>query len=167
MSVHLLDVLPTDVSADALGLVLDAPVPETLVELRLHDADAGELTLGIIGASHVVTAAAADGTLTEQVSCDAVRSGGRRLPALEERRGYRFTSRTERVGADELRHRAQQLREQSALGNWLCAAFPGDGDALTVLTGLADAGEWRWRTWHLYPGAADGVIVETESRWRP
>lgn len=167
MSVHLLEVEPTDVAADALGLVLDAPAPDTLAELRLHDALAGSLTLGVLGASHVVVAEADGRVLTEQVSCDAVRSGGRRLPEVEERHGYRFVSRTEQVPADEFRRRAAALREQSSGEGWVCGAFPGDRDALTALTATAHAGQWHWRTWHLYPGVGGGTVVATESRWRP
>ncbi len=44
---------------------------------------------------------------------------------------------------------------------------PGDRDALTALTATADAGQWHWRTWHLYPGDGGGTVVSTESRWRP
>lgn len=167
MSVHLLEVEPADVAADALGLVLDAPVPATLAELHLHDGLAGSLTLGVLGASHVVVAEADGRTLTEQVSCEAVRSGGMRLPEVEERHGYRFVSRTELVAEDEFRRRAAALREKSSGEGWVCGAFPGDRDALTALTAAARAGQWHWRTWHLYPGDGGGTVVSTESRWRP
>ncbi|MBM4498616.1 DUF2617 family protein, partial [Rhodococcus hoagii] len=100
-------------------------------------------------------------------SCEAVRSGGMRLPEVEERHGYRFVSRTELVPEDEFRLRAAALREQSSGEGWVCGAFPGDRDALTALTATADAGQWHWRTWHLYPGDGGGTVVSTESRWRP
>lgn len=167
MSVHLLDVAPSDVDADALGLVLDAPVPKALAELHLRDEEAGALTLGVLGASHVVTASAPGRLFTEQVSCDARRAGGRELPELDERTGYRFVSRVERVPTAELRRRAERLRAQAGGDDWICGAFPGDGDALTALTAVATGGEWHWRTWHLYPGPVTGTVVETESRWRP
>ena len=48
---------------------------------------------------------------------------------------------------------------------WLCGAFPGDAAALTALTGAPLDGGWTWRTWHLYPGPEEGVIVTTRSRW--
>ncbi|WP_305091774.1 DUF2617 family protein [Prescottella sp. R16] len=167
MSVHVLDVVPTDISADALGLLLDAPAPDTLADLRLSDPVAGTVVLGVLGASHVVVADA-DGTrFTEQVSCDAVRSGGRALPETEERHGYRFSSRVERVSGTELRKRARDLRDRATAADWVCAGFPGHPDALTVLTATAYSGEWRWRTWHLYPGGDSGTVVTTESRWRP
>lgn len=167
MSVHLLDVDPTDVAADALGLVLDAPAPVMLASLRLRDRAAGTVTLGVLGASHVVIGETDGAAITEQVSCEAIRAGGRRLPEVEERHGYRFESRTERVPAAELRRRAEDLRARSRDARWVCGAFPGDRDALTALTAVAQSGEWRWRTWHLYPGEGHGTVVATESRWRP
>ncbi|WP_241387690.1 DUF2617 family protein [Rhodococcus sp. CH91] len=167
MSLHMLDIAPRDVSAAALGLVLDAPAPTPLVSTQLTDPLAGTLILGVLGASHVVTAERGEHILTEQVSCDAVDAGGRPLPDHADRDGYRFRSRTTLVQRAELAQRAKELRRTAASAyHWLCAEFPGD-DALTVLTGAADAGEWHWRTWHLYPCADTGVIVETESRWRP
>ncbi|WP_137723729.1 DUF2617 family protein [Prescottella subtropica] len=167
MSVHLLDVAPTDVAADALGLVLGAPAPDTLAELRLSDPVAGTVTLGVLGASHVVVAESGDTVFTEQVSCDAVASGGRRLPAAEQQDGYRFAARVEHVTETELRDRARDLRADAAADDWVCAGFPGDPDALTALTATADGGQWHWRTWHLYPGRGSGTVVTTESRWRP
>lgn len=168
MSVHLLDVESRDVSAGQLGLVVDAPAPRPLVELNLTDPAAGVLTLGVLGASHVVTATSRGRTLTEQVSCDAIAAGGRPLPDVEHRHGYRFASRTETVSRRALGRRAETLRDQAGdRSRWLCAAFPGDRDALTVLTAAATGGHWSWRTWHLYPRRDESVIVETESRWLP
>lgn len=168
MSVHLLDVETRDVSAGQLGLVVDAPAPRPLVELNLTDPAAGELTLGVLGASHVVTATARGRTLTEQVSCDAIAAGGRPLPDVEHRQGYRFTSHIETVSRRALGRRAEMLRTGAAgRSGWLCAEFPGDRDALTVLTAAATGGHWHWRTWHLYPYRDESVIVETESRWQP
>ena len=168
MSTHILDITPRDVAASALGLVIDAPAPIPLVSTQLTDSATGTLTLGVLGASHVVTARSGEHTLTEQVSCDAVDAGGRPLPDREERAGYRFRSCTTTVLRAELAQRAKELRgTASTTSGWLCAGFPGDDDALTALTGTIASGEWHWRTWHLYPAAATGVIVETESRWRP
>ncbi|WP_068159318.1 DUF2617 family protein [Rhodococcus phenolicus] len=168
MTVHLLDVESRDVSAGRLGLVVDAPAPRPLVALNLTDPVAGALTLGVLGASHVVTATARGRTLTEQVSCDAIGAGGRPLPDAEHRGGYRFASRTESVSRRALGRRAETLRAKAAdRSGWLCAAFPGDRDALTVLTAAAADGQWHWRTWHLYPYRDESVIVETESRWQP
>ena len=66
MTVHALAVEPLDVSADALGLLLDAAPPAALAELRLTDGDGSELVLGVLSASHVVTATRPGHRLTEQ-----------------------------------------------------------------------------------------------------
>ena len=84
------------------------------------------------------------------------------------RQGYRFTSHIETVSRRALGRRAEMLRTGAAgRSGWLCAEFPGDRDALTVLTAAATGGHWHWRTWHLYPYRDESVIVETESRWQP
>ena len=167
MTLHRLEVLPRDVDAEALGLLLDAPVPPTLAELVLRSAT-GELVLGVLGASHAVAATAGGARLTEQVSCDAVAAGGRPLPRRARAGGYAMTSASTTVPAPELAATAAGLRARAADGPaWLCGAFPGDAAALTALTGSAVDGGWTWRTWHLYPGPEEGVIVTTRSRWTP
>jgi hypothetical protein len=167
MTLHRLQVLPRDVAADALGLLLDAPAPPTLAELELGHGDA-RLVLGVLGASHAVTATTGAGRLTEQVSCDAVAAGGRLLPRRARSGGYRMTSASRAVPAVDLAATAAELRARAADDDaWLCGAFPGDGAALTALTGAPLDSGWTWRTWHLYPGPEEGVIVTTHSRWTP
>jgi hypothetical protein len=166
MTLHRLEVLPRDVDADALGLLLDAPAPPTLAELVLRHGGA-RLVLGVLGASHAVTATAGTGRLTEQVSCDAVAAGGRPLPRSARAGAYRLTSASRTVPAAELVATASLLRSSAADESWVCGAFPGDGAALTALTGAPLDGGWTWRTWHLYPGPEEGVIVTTRSRWTP
>lgn len=166
MTLHRLRVLPRDVAADALGLLLDAPVPPTLAELALTHGDA-RLVLGVLGASHAVTATAGPARLTEQVSCDAVAAGGRPLPRSARAGAYRLTSESRTVPAAELAAVATDLRARADGADWVCGAFPGDGAALTALTGSPLDGGWTWRTWHLYPGPEEGVIVTTRSRWTP
>jgi hypothetical protein len=167
MTLHRLEVLPRDVAADALGLLLDAPVPPTLAELELRHGEQ-RLVLGVLGASHAVTATAGAGRLTEQVSCDAVAAGGQPLPRSARSGGYRMTSASRTVPVAGLAATAAELRTRAADDDaWLCGAFPGDGAALTALTGAALDGGWTWRTWHLYPGPEEGVIVTTQSRWTP
>ncbi len=167
MTLHRLQVLPRDVAAEALGLLLDAPAPPTLAELVLRSGE-GELVLGVLGASHAVTATTTAGRLTEQVSCDAVAAGGRPLPRSARSGGYRMTSESGTVPVAELAATAAELRDRAA-GDpaWICGAFPGDAAALTALTGSPVDGGWTWRTWHLYPGPEEGVIVTTRSRWTP
>lgn len=166
MSVHELDIVPRDVSADALGLLLDAPAPAALASVHLTEPGTGTVTLGVLGASHVVTATLDGRTLTEQVSCDAVEAGGRPLPDRAHRDGYVFSSRTVTVTRAELAERARTLRTAArSRADVLCASFPGAPDAVTALTAGVDGGGWLWQTWHLYPERDSGVIVETESRW--
>lgn len=167
MTVHDLRVEPQDVSADSLGLLLGAPAPAALAELRLSDGDGGELVLGVLSASHVVTATRRGAQLTEQVSCDAVAAGGTSLPARHEQDGYRLTTTTRTVPAADLSALAGRLRAQGDADGWLCGAFPGADAALTALSGSAVPGGWRWQTWHLYPGAVEGVVVETTTTWQP
>ena len=161
--------VPTrDVAAAALGLVLDAPAPPALASATLHGEHGGVLVLGVLGASHVVTATAAGQTRTEQVSCDAVGAGGDPLPARADRPGYRFTATVEQVPAVELDRRADELRAwATGHADRLCAAFPGHDAALTAVTGAETPTGWTWRTWHLYPGAGVGDVVTTHSDWSP
>ena len=167
MTLHDLQVEPLDVAADALGLLLDAPAPPVLAEVRLSDGNGGELLLGVLSASHVVTATRPGHRVREQVSCDALASGGQRLPARWEDDGYRLTTTTRTLPADALAALAVRLREQATGADWVCGTFPGADGALTALTGTAVAGGWGWRTWHLYPGSETGVVVETSSTWQP
>jgi hypothetical protein len=168
VTLHALQVPPRDVTADALGLVLDAPAPAPLAELTLHDGSRGALTLGVLGASHVVTATAAGHRLTEQVSCDAVAAGGHELPGRTRSGSYRLSSETREVGRRELEATADRLRHHAGSSDaWLCGTFPGDANALTALTASAVDGGWTWESWHLYPGAERSVIVTTRSRWTP
>ncbi len=169
MTVHQLAVQPRDVAAGELGLLLDAPAPTALAELRLHDGQGGELVLGVLGASHVITATAAGHRLTEQVSCDALAAGGERLPRRTRSGGYEMSSLITTVDRGELEATADRLRALAGHDPaWLCGAFPGSGSALTALTaGALPGGGWAWETWHLYPGGDTGEVVTTRSRWTP
>lgn len=169
MSLHRLDVVPRDVTAEALGLLLDAPAPATLAELRLEDGDGGTLVLGLLGASHVVTARRPGHLLTEQVSCDALAGGGRPLPPEHAAAGYTMASTTQLLPTDRLHALAAQLRQRSEDSQqWVCGSFPGDDAAVTALTGdVLPAGGWTWQTWHLYPGSDRGAVVTTQTRWQP
>lgn len=169
MTVHRLEIEPRDVAAEALGLLLDAPAPVPLAELTLDDQRGGLLLLGVLGASHAVTARCPGYLLTEQVSCDAVAAGGRPLPRTVTSGAYRMSSRTRAVSRSELEATAARLGAVACADDaWLCGTFPGASGALTALRGGAlGVGGWRWETWHLYPGAGEGVIVTTRSRWTP
>ncbi|MGY1823200.1 DUF2617 family protein [Geodermatophilus sp. SYSU D00079] len=164
-----LDVQPRDVSAGALGLLLHAPAPPALAEVRLHAEDGGTLVLGVLGASHVVTATVPGHRLTEQVSCDALAAGGSALPRHLRSGGFEIASAVSAVSRGELDATAEDLRARATDDPaWLCGRFPGSGSALTAVTGAPLAGGgWAWETWHLYPDGASGEIVTTRSRWTP
>ncbi|MBL7501793.1 DUF2617 family protein [Frankia sp. CNm7] len=168
-----LSVVPRDVRAASLGLLLGAPSPPALASVDMH-APHGVLTLAVLGASHAVSATSGPRRLTEQVSCDAVAAGGRPLPSRAEENGYTMTARVRTVDRRELDALAASLRAQGAgRPDWLCAAFPGDERAVTALTGAPTPRGWQWRTWHLYPGSRDRAsaraheVVTTHSRWEP
>ena len=167
MTAHLLEVVPRDVAAEELGLVLDAPAPPALAELVLRDG-ADRLVLGVLGSSHVVTAGRGAHRLVEQVSCDALAAGGVPLPRARETATYALRSRTRVLPAAEVAALAAELRDTADRDDaWLCATFPTSSAAVTALTGAPVAGGWSWRTWHLYPGPREGVVVSTTSRWTP
>ncbi|TYP81098.1 DUF2617 family protein [Blastococcus xanthinilyticus] len=169
MSVHLLDVEPRDVSAAALGLLLDRPAPAALARLELADGHGGSIVLGVLGASHVVTATLGRARVTEEVSCDAVGAGGDPLPRSTRSGGYRLTSAVTATDRAELDATADRLRALAAADPaWLCGAFPGSAGALTALTAQpVPGGGWAWQTWHLYPAGDRGEVVTTRTRWTP
>ncbi|OZM76684.1 DUF2617 family protein [Pseudonocardia sp. MH-G8] len=169
MSLHDLDVEPRDVRAEALGLLLDAPAPAALAQLTLDDGRGATLVLGVLGASHVVTAVADGQQITEQVSCDALAAGGQELPERAEVGAYTMSSTVTAPPRAEFDATAARLRIRAEREeHWLCGAFPGGAGALTALTAAAlPAGGWTWETWHLYPGPERSVIVTTRSRWTP
>jgi hypothetical protein len=161
---HQLAVSPADVSGAGLGLALNAPAPLPLASYRLHHPDGGDLVLGVLGASHVVTVEHANTRFSEQVSCDL----GGDLPERSHAPGYQLDSRTDIHDEPTFRRLAQSLRDRCARETgWLGGTFPGDDAALTALAAEPDGAGWRWRTWHLYPAARGGTVVYTASRWRP
>ena len=169
MSVHLLDVAPRDVAPDALGLLLHAPAPAALAQISLRDGCGGLLTLGVLGASHVVSATLPGHHLTEQVSCDAVGAGGQELPQRVQLGGYQLVTATREVPRAELEETAAKLRGLAENSDWwLCGTFPGDGSAMTAMTaGALPVDGWTWESWHLYPDGETSSIVTTRSRWTP
>ncbi len=169
MSLHQLEVEPRDICAQALGLLLDAPAPTPLAELAIPDGDGGLLTLGVLAASHVITATRPGHRLVEQVSCDALACGGQQLPERLDTDSYRITSSTRTVPRTQFDELARHLRGQAQHSpGWVCGAFPGADTAVTAMTGSPlTGGGWSWQSWHLYPGHDSGVVVETRSRWQP
>ena len=167
MSLHVLEVSPRDVAADALGLLLDAPAPPALAELVLRSGP-DRLVLGVLGSSHVVSAHRGGERCVEQVSCEAVAAGGLALPPSHETGPYELRSSTEVLPRADVDALAGRLRTAAELGrSWLCGAFPAPAAAVTALTGRTVPGGWAWQTWHLYPGETHGIVVRTSSRWTP
>ena len=167
MPLHQLAVIPADVSGAGLRLALNAPAPSALATCRLFHPEGGELALGVLGASHVVTVNAANRHFSEEVSCTA--QATTQLPDRAVAPGYRLDSHTEIHEEASFRRLASLLRDNCASEpGWLGGAFPGDAAALTALCAEPDGPGWRWRTWHLYPDAAGGGnVVYTTSRWQP
>jgi hypothetical protein len=167
LPLHQLAVNPADVSGAGLRLALNAPAPSPLATCRLLHPEGGELALGVLGASHVVTVNAANRHFSEEVSCTALATT--QLPDRAVAPGYRLDSHTEIHEEASFRRLASLLRDNCASEpGWLGGAFPGDDAALTALCAEPDGPGWRWRTWHLYPDAAGGGnVVYTTSRWQP
>lgn len=170
MPLHELSVPPADVSGSGLGLALNSPGPEPLATLRVSHPDGGQLILGVLGASHVISVEHPDRTFSEEISCFAHGHGGG-LPERAEAPGYRLESSLREHSDAEFRSIATRLRTDCATETgWLGGAFPGDSAALTAIAARPDGGGWRWRTWHLYPAdtaGGGGTVVYTESRWHP
>ncbi|MCV7222069.1 DUF2617 family protein [Mycolicibacterium elephantis] len=167
MPLHRLAVSPADVSGAGLRLVLNAAAPSPLAVCRLAHPGGGELVLGVLGASHVVTVAHAKSSFSEEVSCTA--AAPTPLPGRAVAPGYLLESRHETRDETSFRALARLLRARCAeRTGWLGGAFPGDDAALTALAAEPDGDGWRWRTWHLYPHpTGGGTVVQTNSRWQP
>jgi len=164
LPLYRLHVPPADVSGANLRLALNTPAPSVLASATLAHPTGADLVLGVLGASHVVTV----GPFCEQVSCHHF-GDSTHLPAAAERPGYRMMSDTVVHDEESFRRIAADLRTRCEYEiGWLGGSFPGDDAALTALCAEPDGPGWRWQTWHLYPeGGAGGMIVHTESRWRP
>jgi hypothetical protein len=169
---HEISVPYADTSAGALHWSPLPPETAPLDELVLGLGGA-RLVLHLLGASHaatLTTGGARTVQLVETVACPAHGALGEPLPAQRERLvdglRYRFDSRVQRLGAEELRALAARLRRETAgRDDRLTGVFPGDRDALTALRGDAGPGGASWRTWHLYPGTGEAVRTTTRVRW--
>lgn len=167
MPLHELTVSPENVSESGLGLALNASAPAPLASFRLTHPDGGALSLGVLGASHVITVEHSTSHFSEEVSCTA-RSHRGELPDHADAPGYRLESHTSTHDEHAFRRLAAQLRERCAgEAGWLGGTFPGDDAALTALAAEPDGPGWRWQTWHLYPANTGGTVVYTTSRWQP
>ncbi|QDQ97333.1 DUF2617 family protein [Tomitella fengzijianii] len=166
MTFHVLTVPAIDVEADELNLILGRPAPPALAELVLTHPNGGTVTLGVLGASHVVSVGSGVQHFTEQISCNTapLRTP---LPRSFEDRGYRLDAQTRQLSRAGIARVAGLLQARSeADARWITGRFPGDTSALTSLAASPERDGWSWRTWHLYPGVDRGTVVRTESRWR-
>lgn len=167
MPLHELTVSPENVSESGLGLALNAPTPHPLASFRLTHPHGGALSLGVLGASHVVTVEHTTARFSEEISCTA-RSHRGELPGHADAPGYLLESHTSTHDEQAFRWLAEQLRARCTHdAGWLGGTFPGDDAALTALAAEPDGAGWRWQTWHLYPAHPGGTVVYTTSRWQP
>ncbi|GAA4813325.1 DUF2617 family protein [Tomitella cavernea] len=167
MTFHVLTVPATDVDAGELNLILGRPAPPALAELGIAHPCGGTLTLGVLGASHVVTIDSGAQPFTEEISCNTA-PHRTPLPRSFEDRGYRLEVLTREVSHAGIARLASLLQARSeGDSRWITGRFPGDDSALTSLAAQPERHGWSWRTWHLYPGARRGTVVRTESRWTP
>ncbi len=149
-----------------MRLALNVPAPSPLASSRLSHPSGASLTLGVLGASHVIAVEDATFPFSEEVSCTARSEAV--LPARAHAPGYRLESHTEMHNDANFRKLAHVLRDRCAQEHgWLGGAFPGDDAALTALAAAPDGAGWCWQTWHLYPDTdGGGSVVYTSSRWR-
>ncbi|SHK52829.1 Protein of unknown function DUF2617 [Nocardiopsis flavescens] len=157
-----------DTCADDLVWALGHPLLEPLAVRSLRVGGTG-VELRVLGASHQVAVASADGALVETVACLPGVDGA--LPGSAERPHgggrYRFDSQVETLTRTELARRVDHLhREVADDPGGLLVAFPGDPLAVTALHlnldgACGDGGPLHWRTWHAYPQS--GELVTTHS----
>lgn len=179
MSITELTVIPEDVYSHALGVRIDGPQPVALAEKTLQaDGASFQLTLGILGASHVVdvTSGRGDstfGSLREEISCNAVASGEALGDGVDKKEQWGTTTyhlRVRRVTHEDAAAFAKMAREivEAAAAEdsaWLLGTFPGQGEHhITALRGHVHRDTAEWATWHFYPDEL--VVVESSSELR-
>ncbi|AGF73463.1 DUF2617 family protein [Corynebacterium halotolerans] len=156
---------PADVTAAALGVRWDGPLPEILADTVVDAGADGSLHLAVIGGSHVVTVRSPEGEFREEISCTAT-DALHPLPEEAGRAGYRLETRTETLEPGEFSRRGDELLDSAGADGWFVVRFPGPGrHHLTALQGWRVNGGWSWRTRHLYP--EESTIVSTRSDYRP
>lgn len=154
-----LDCTIADVSARALGLRLDGPLPDVLSDVfysASYENAETQLVLGVIGASHVATVTYEQQKFREEISCHAAG----KLPS--DMAQGRYTMKSAIFAPDDFSQYAARWLEQST--DWHVARFPGTGEHhLTGVIGNFVSKAWEWETMHFYPG--EGLIVHTQSRY--
>ncbi|MGV0398179.1 DUF2617 family protein [Corynebacterium suicordis] len=172
MSISRLAIAPQDIHSESLGVRLDGPAPAMLADARVHAPGARlQLTLGILGASHVVDATPANTQLPtsfrEEISCHALEGGMALGDGVEKNQrwgagNYRLTARRVTYSPEEFAEQAERILREAESESWLVGTFPGEGKYhLTALWGKVEGERAQWRTWHFYP--AELAVVESES----
>lgn len=161
MSLAVLDVAFKDTAAEQLRVAIDGPVPGTLCEKVISHPDGvtPPLTLGVLGASHVVFVGKRESPhFAEEVSCTAADG----VPLT--RAGAAVEARVERLSPEVFVQRTDALRRELGAGHprSVVAEFPGSPGAITVLSAEPIERGYRWETWHGYP---PGQIVWTSNTW--
>lgn len=162
-----------DARAADLRLHLGLP-PQAALALGTVDGQDWSAELRILGASHqVLIHQRGRAVLSETVACHLI--AGPPCPAPLPGRyradsGYEFRSEVAHLAPADFRRTVEEvLRHNDDTGPGLCARFPGDELATTVirldLDDRHDGGGISWRTWHTYPRA--GEVVTTVSRFTP
>lgn len=165
--IHHIDCIPTDVSAEALGVSWNGESPEVLVD-KLIDASPHPSTchLAVIGGSHVVTVETPDGRFREEISCHAQEAEDSRWPLPDSitRENYLLQTNVAVLSEEDFARAAEEI--SSGDEDWLIASFPGAGEHhLTALTAEFLEDVWEWFSYHLYP--EELTIVSTRSIYKP
>lgn len=180
---------PADVSARALGVLLNGPSRPLLAQRTVTAADSS-LSMGIIGASHMVDVSyptAEVPVFREEVSCLAASPlnpsaakvswciSPQLAGSLYDGKGelyesfpagdYRFSMTTDAFTDADFDDAAEKIVAGFS-PDWLVGRFPGVGGFhLTALHARWRGDRWHWLTFHLYP--EEKAIVRTESEWTP
>lgn len=161
MSLAILDVPFKDTAAEQLRVAFDGQVPDTLCEAVIShpDGKTPPLTLGVLGASHVVfVGKRKNPCFTEEISCTATHG----VPLSGA--GVMVKARVENLSPEAFAQRANALQREFGAGHphSVVAEFPGSPGALTVLSAEPIEQGYRWDTWHGYP---PGQLVWTSNTW--
>lgn len=180
---------PADVSAHALGVLLNGPSRPLLARRTVATGDSS-LSMGIIGASHMVDVSLPMSDVPvfrEEVSCLAacpsnpaavkvswcsspqvvleLEDGNLKFHRSFPAGDYWFSMSTERFTNKSFDSTAEKVVAGFS-PDWLVGRFPGEGEFhITALHGRWQDDRWLWLTFHLYP--QERTIVQTESMWVP
>lgn len=193
MTILPLDVSPQDISSRALGIRLDGPRPRTLAQRNIRCAESSaSLTLGILGASHVVDVALepahpgfqeqscttsspwGEPRIREEISCEA-RDGGDPLADGTYKKEYENQLAYYRLRVQTLNHRTEEefvAHARHILHEAGQESLAGDGltsGRSTAPRTPSEAGHWLVGT---FPGTGSfhitalwGTLSPLVARW--